>query len=94
MDYASAIEPVSMLKSRASKLIQIARVTRRPVVITQNGRAAAVLVDAATYEQERRTLQLLQYLAAGEGELQAGRGVPHEQVRAQLARALKGAGRA
>ena len=93
MDYASAIEPVSMLKSRASKLIQIARVTRRPVVITQNGRAAAVLVDADSYDQERRTLQLLQYLAAGEGELRGGRGVPQEQARRQLARAAKGGAR-
>ena len=90
MEDAAAIEPVSMLKSRSAKLIQIARVTRKPVVITQNGRATAVLVDAQTYGEERKLLLILQFLAAGDAEVRQGRGVPHEQARKQFAKTLKG----
>jgi prevent-host-death family protein len=74
MQDAASIEPVSMLKSRSAKLIQIARVTKKPVVITQNGRASAVLVDAVTYEEEIRQ----------------GRGVPQDQARKQFLKTLKG----
>ncbi|MFH0909874.1 MAG: type II toxin-antitoxin system prevent-host-death family antitoxin [bacterium] len=90
MEDAASIEPVSMLKSRSAKLIQIARVTKKPVVITQNGRASAVLVDAATYEEERKLLLTLQFLAAGDGEIRQGRGVPHVQARKQFLKTLKG----
>jgi PHD/YefM family antitoxin component YafN of YafNO toxin-antitoxin module len=65
-------------------------VTKKPVVITQKGRAAAVLVDAATYEEERKLLLTLQFLAQGDLEIRQGRGVPHEQARAPLLKTLKG----
>jgi prevent-host-death family protein len=94
MEDVAAIEPVSMLKSRSAKLIQIARVTKKPVVITQNGRATAVLVDAPTYAQERKLLLTLQFLAAGEAELRQGRSVAHDQARKQFLKTLKGTSRA
>ncbi len=90
MDYASAIEPVTMLKSRAAKLIQIARVTKKPVLITQKGRGVAVLVDLEAYEEERKKLLMLQFLATGEQELRQRKGIPQEQVRKQLARLRRG----
>lgn len=90
----AAIEPVTMLKSRSAKLIQIARVTKKPVVITQNGRASAVLVDAAAYEAERRTLLTLQYLAAGDADLRRGRVVPHDEAKRRFQKALKDASHA
>jgi prevent-host-death family protein len=86
MDYASSIEPISMLKSRSAKLVQIAQVTKRPVVITQNGRAAAVLQDFATFEEQRKRLELLQYLAQGDVELREGKTHPHADVRRMLSR--------
>ena len=90
MEDAASIEPVSMLKSRSAKLIQIARVTKKPVVITQNGRASAVLVDAQTYEAERQLLLTLQFLAEGDAEIRQGRGIPGEQARKQFLKTLKG----
>ncbi len=93
MEDAAAIEPVSMLKSRSAKLIQIARVTRKPVVITQHGRASVVLVDAQTYADERRMLMTLQFLAAGDAEIRHGRGEPPEQARKQFQKTLKGLAR-
>ena len=88
MDYASSIEPISMLKSRSAKLVQIAQVTKKPVVITQNGRAAAVLQDYATFEEQRKRLLLLQLLAEGEAEIRHGKGVPHAHARAKLQKDL------
>jgi len=72
MDFSDAIEPVTVLKTRSAELIRRARETRRPVIITQNGRATAVLQDAETYQRQRRALAMLKYVAQGEKDLRDG----------------------
>ena len=84
MDFAKSIEPVTALKSRSADLIRKARESGMPLVITQNGRATAVLMDVESYERQRQALLLLRFAAQGDGELRAGQGVDHEQARAQL----------
>jgi len=73
MRFTEAIEPVTVLKTRSAELIRRARESRRPVIITQNGRATAVLLDVATYERQRRALLMLEYLARGEVDHREGR---------------------
>lgn len=42
--------PISDLQSKAKQFVEQVKKTREPVVITQRGRAAAILVDYETYE--------------------------------------------
>jgi prevent-host-death family protein len=63
MRYSTQIKPISELKANAAGLIEEIAETRNPVIITQNGRAKAVLVDVKTYEEREETLALLQLLA-------------------------------
>ncbi len=72
MDLPDAIEPVTVLKTRSAELIRRARETRQPVVITQNGRATAVLQDVESYQRQRQALMLLKYVALGERDLRDG----------------------
>jgi len=72
MDFSDAIEPVTVLKTRSAELIRRARETRRPVIITQNGKATAVLQDVETYERQRRALAMLKYVSQGEKDLRDG----------------------
>ncbi len=72
MDLPDAIEPVTVLKTRSAELIRRARETRQPVIITQNGRATAVLQDVESYQRQRRALMLLKYVALGERDLRDG----------------------
>jgi PHD/YefM family antitoxin component YafN of YafNO toxin-antitoxin module len=44
-----------------------------PLIITQNGRAKAVMQDIASYEQEQETLALLKILALGTRQIEEGR---------------------
>jgi PHD/YefM family antitoxin component YafN of YafNO toxin-antitoxin module len=44
------------------------------VVITQRGRAAAVMMSAETYERAEHDRELLRLLARGEREIAAGKG--------------------
>jgi len=77
MKYSEAIEPVTTLKTRSAELIRRARDTGQPIVITQNGKATAVLQDVESFERQRKALLLLRYLAQGEEEVRSGKGVPH-----------------
>ena len=82
------IRPVTYLKSRAAALLTQINTTRRPVIITQNGAARAVLQDPESYEQMRRALGLLKLVAQGEADVQAGRTVAADEVLAGLRQSL------
>lgn len=80
MDYKDSIEPVTVLKTKSAELIRKARETGQPIVITQNGKATAVLQDVETYQRQRRALLLLKYLSQADQEIRDGKGVPDSKV--------------
>jgi PHD/YefM family antitoxin component YafN of YafNO toxin-antitoxin module len=47
--------------------------TRRPVYVTQNGEARAVLVDTESYESMKKAIGLLKLLTQGEGDIVDGK---------------------
>ncbi len=95
MNYADAIEPVTVLKTRSADLIRRARDSGQPVIITQNGKATAVLQDVESYQRERQALLLLKYLARGDRDHRKGRVLSDQEAddhfRARLA-AMKSGG--
>ena len=73
MNYAEAIEPVTILKTKSAELIRKARESGQPIVITQNGKATAVLQDVDSYQRQREALLLLRYLARGDRDYRQGK---------------------
>ena len=47
---SEAIEPITTLKAKGAELIRRAKETGQPIIITQNGKATAVLVDVERLE--------------------------------------------
>jgi prevent-host-death family protein len=68
------IIPISDLRQDAAGVIKRAALSREPVFITQRGRPAAVMVDTQTYERTQHRLEVLQLLARGTAEIEAGVG--------------------
>ena len=68
------IIPVSDLRQDAAKVLKRVRDSREPLVITQRGRAAAVMLSVEAYESSERDKELLRLLARGEKEIEAGEG--------------------
>jgi len=68
------IIPVSDLRQGAAALLKRIRESRVPVVVTQRGRAAAVILSVEEYERRERDLEILRLLAQGEKEITAGVG--------------------
>ena len=74
------IRPVTYLKSKASDLLKQVNETHRPVVITQNGMAKAVLQDTQSYEDMRNTIGLLKLISSGEADARSGAVKTQDQV--------------
>ena len=89
MNAATAIEPVTALKTRSAQLIRETRDSGQPIVITQNGKATAVLQDVETYEAQRHALLLLKLLSQGDQALKRGEGVKHSTARKRFEKTLK-----
>jgi prevent-host-death family protein len=89
MNLTASIEPVTALKTRSAQLIQAARESRRPVIITQNGKASAVLQDVESYEEQKQALLMLKMLSQGDQQIAHGAGIKHTDVRANFEKKLK-----
>lgn len=74
------IVPFSDCRNNLSAYILRTRETHRPVLITQNGRAASYLVDAETMDTLFDQMELSRDVAISRREFMSGKGVPHEQV--------------
>ena len=84
MRYSTQIKPISYLKSNAADVLQELQEKRRPLVITQNGEAKAVIQDVASYEETQETLALLKILALGNQQVERGKIKPITEVAKQL----------
>jgi len=78
------------MKSHAANLLQQVNETRRPVIITQNGQARAVLQDTASYENMRNTIALLKLMVQGEEDIRSGRYSGQDEVFARIKARLDG----
>ncbi|MDZ4178696.1 MAG: type II toxin-antitoxin system Phd/YefM family antitoxin [Coriobacteriia bacterium] len=87
MSSLPAIIPISDLRQDAAGIIRRVAASDEPVVITQRGRASAVLVSADAYERTQHENEILRMLARGDAEIAAGIGRDAEDVMAE-ARAL------
>ena len=89
MNAATAIEPVTVFKTRSAQLINKARSARQPIFITQNGKATAVLQDVETYEKQRQTLLMLKLLTQGDQQAKRGKTLDHGTARKHFEKKLR-----
>ncbi len=79
------IIPITDLQQKTRKFVQQVRETRQPIIITQRGRAAAVLFPAEEYEAYVATRDALSYpdwqerLMRAERDSKAGKGIELEE---------------
>lgn len=89
IDIIADIVPMTKARENLSAIIERARETKRPVIVTQNGSAAVVVLDAAQYQKEQEERDLLRGILAGEDDVRAGRVHTMEEVEAYLDALLK-----
>jgi len=78
------IQPISEFRANATAFVEKVRQTGRPIVITQHGRSAAVLLDVREYAKllERlEKLEILEDIEEGIKDMEAGRKMDAETAR-------------
>lgn len=77
------IIPVTDLRQDAATVLKRVGESGGPFVITQRGRAAAVLLSAEAYQRAESERQMLRVLAQGEKEIAEGRSIDLDTVLAE-----------
>lgn len=84
------IIPVSDLRQDAAAVLKRVRTSNEPLIVTQRGRAAAVMLSVKSYEQVDYERQLLHQLLRGEREIAAEHGYDLESILAEADSLLSG----
>jgi prevent-host-death family protein len=80
MRYSTQIKSISYLKANAAEILDELNQLRKPLIITQNGEAKAVLQDVASYEETQEAMALLKILALGNQQVAQGKVKPVADV--------------
>lgn len=86
IDVTEDIQPMTVFKRNTSELVKQMKRTGRPLILTVNGRAEAVVLDAAVYKDVAEHLEMLASLRRGIASAKSGFGRPFEEVFDELDR--------
>ncbi|HKQ63266.1 MAG TPA: type II toxin-antitoxin system Phd/YefM family antitoxin [Candidatus Polarisedimenticolaceae bacterium] len=84
------IIPLTDLEQDAAGVLRRLGESKQPVVLTQRGRAAVVLLSLEEYERGEHERQLLRLIARGERDTTAARGLDLDSVLAEADAILGG----
>jgi prevent-host-death family protein len=84
------IIPVTDLRQDAAAVLKKLKNSAEPLVVTQRGRAIAVIQSVDAYERSEHERELLRLLAVGEKEISAGKGHTLTSVFKEADALLKG----
>jgi prevent-host-death family protein len=84
------IIPVTDLRQDAAAVLKKLQGSASPLVVTQRGRAIAVIQSIDAYEKSERERELLRILAVGEKEISEGEGHSLSSVMKEADALLKG----
>ena len=73
MNTKQDIRPISFIKANAADMLDQVNETHRPIIITQNGEAKAVLMDTESYDSMQNAIGILKLISMGEKDVKDGK---------------------
>ena len=73
MNTKQDIRPISFVKANAANMLDQVNETHRPIIITQNGEAKAVLMDTESYDSMQNAIGILKLISMGEKDIKNGK---------------------
>ena len=80
MDLKTGVIPVTELKNHTKEILARVMRTGDPMLVTQNGHSAVLIVDVDAYQTQQKKLHLLEEISKGEREIAERKGIDHAQV--------------
>jgi antitoxin YefM len=87
--FSEDVRPLSEFRANTAAFIEQVQSTHRPIVLTQHGRSAAVLLDVAEYERLVEREEVLEDIRIAEAQIARGEGVEHDEAREQVLARLR-----
>ncbi len=75
------IKPLSEVRNGMATYIKQIHDTKRPLIITQRGKSAAVLIDAQVFEAMQEKIELLSDIQSSLNQLGKGEGISHNDAK-------------
>ena len=82
--FSEDVKPVSEFRANTAAVLNQVQSTGRPILLTQHGRGAAVLMDVAAYESLLERAELLEDVRRGEEQYARGEVIGHDDFANQL----------
>jgi len=80
MNIKEDIRPISYVKAHAADILTQVNNTKRPIFVTQNGEAKAVLLDTDSFQNMQKALGILKIVSLGEKDIRTKNLIPQEDV--------------
>ena len=78
------IKPLSEVRNGMATYIKQIHETKRPLIITQRGESAAVLLDVQEFEAMKEKIELLSDIHSSLNQLEKGEGINHKDAKNML----------
>ncbi len=88
LNLSEDLVPISDFRTRTAEVVAKIKKTKRPVILTQRGRSAAVLEDVREFERRVERLELLEAILAGLRAAEKGAVISHRKAMTELDRVL------
>lgn len=78
------IQPLSEFRKHAADFIDRIKKQKRPLILTQHGKSAAVLVDVSEYQRMIDKIDLMEELIEAERQIARGEVVSHDEAKKRI----------
>jgi prevent-host-death family protein len=75
------IQPLSEFRSRVAFYFDKVKKNKRPLVITQNGKSSAVILDVSEYQSMVDKIEVLEDIKLAETQIDQGLGISHLEIK-------------
>ena len=75
------IQPLSEFRSKIAFYFDKVKKTRRPLIITQNGKSSAILLDVSEYQSMVDKIEVLEDIRLSEAQIDQGLGISHNEIK-------------
>ena len=80
------IQPMSEFRSKVSFYLNQVKETKRPLVITQNGKSSAILLDVSEYQDMVDKIEVLEEIKLAETQIIQDLAMSHKNVKKKFAK--------
>ena len=78
------IRSMSEFRTGIASFLKQVHSTKRPLIITQHGKSAAVLLDAGVFEDMQEKLELFHEVQTSINQIENGKGVDHSKAKEMI----------